>query len=359
MDNFLKYRTGIKKMIRKRYQKNLSRLKNKDILCVFYDKIDYSKIKNHYIHITDFQDIEDSVKKIYYYINKLEKDFIILDISIYKKNDRTNYTDIFLASFFCVRKNIYQKEKDTYNKIFQESIINLQKLKQHINKYIDNKRKYLIKFNNLNNFSYSSEISKFYMNFAKETADYEEKLQKGLKYHITKNKEKIERRIPNDFIFRDVYIENIDAENLDSEEEEKTEEEVIEEKNQNNDNRKELLTKKTNKAIAIIYFENVQKSTKYADVLKLMEIESIIVNENITHESKYITVENIEEAEEIIQENKVILITDKKIDVNSKNIIVISKKWKDEPIETEIQEVLLSNREYLKIFANLDNINSI
>jgi len=364
MDECIEYRANIKSVVKKNYEKELKELELKKVYMTFYDKVIYQRLKDNFIYITDFKNLEESMKKIYYYIKILEKKCKIVDIFIFKMQDTVNYSDGFLASFFCVNREKYEAEIEKYNRVFLNNIQNVENLKICLKRYVENKKKYLVEFNSMEQFD--TDISQVYGYMARQTMEFQEKIQEELR----ENRRKVDNRelqydINDSNIIRDVFIENTGIE-----EELEKEEDIIDDKKylsvlrekkkiylrktKNKILRKEIFTKKNYRAIFIIYLNDIDKTKEYVKELIKMDICCIVLNKNIENT---INVKNIYDSIMITKGNVVALITDKIIKCNLKNIIKIEDEWNSE--KEELIDYFANKSEYLKIFSNLDNINSI
>lgn len=356
MDEYLEYRNNIKNIVKENYKEKLEKLNIKKMYIAFYDKIKFSKLGDNFIFITDFNNMEESIKKVFYYLNILEKKYKILDIFIFKIDDRTNYTDNFLGSFLCIKKQKYELNKEIYDKVFSQNIKNVKKIKTSIEKFISTKKQYLVDINNISKNSNISNISEFYGKIAKESAKYNKKLTKKVVKNF-KVKNNLKCDIDNTNIIRNVFIEKTGLEFIQSNNNKvKLYSEKFRRKSENIKYRKDIYTKNNYTAVFIINIHDIERARMYTEILVDMNICPIVLVHNIKNT---ICIKNIYDALVITRGNFVGLITDKKMKTNYENIIQFEDTLGDKINEESLKKLFFRDNQSLKPFSNLDNINSI
>lgn len=359
------YYNYIKWEVKSQYIDELNKLGCMDSCCIFYDDIDYKMIKSDIICIIDSNSIIDSALKIHKYKNILEKQFEIMDISVFKISDIDKYTVKYIISFYCVNFKKYNEDKRKYDLVFSEKIEKNNEIISNTEKIIEGLKKYSIELNNLDIGEKTQLINDVFIKLLySELESVEQKVRILDKRKVDLNNtieeskytfEKIERNIENDIQIS--YIDKIIT--------------ILKSKKiklsiqNNNKNYKKIksiydyMYCKDWNAYAIVDLNDNNKNMECANILLNLKVNPIIISkDNRLYKNKFLFMASVNRILEFFPEQYMLYITDKDYIEKRKNIVNIKINCNEITIENIINEILNTDNSELA-FSNLDDKNSI
>lgn len=348
MDEYKEYIKWIAKNI---YTEKFKNIKI-DPEILFYNVCDgmIAQQDKEIIFVVDCNFEDESVYKIFKYSKILSENYKILDISIFKGNDKINFSGTFLISFLCVSNKKYLENQSTYDDMFKKYIINTERMILKIEKIYNIKKRNIIFTNNIKQNEQCRNINNIYEKQLDLLYKYNNSISKVLsknlnikncklaKYDIELNK-----IIPYDYSVQ--YIDEI-MNVLNNR--------IISgyKKIKKSKFKKKIIIKNITNPIAII---KVQNNEKILEICKQMNYETIIVSENTKG-----AVNSIRIAEKICGNKKVLCIIDNKKDIiESETLVYIDISKKSILTSEDLKKIILEKLENLKVLANIDNNNSI
>lgn len=144
MEEYIKYIKWLGMLI---YKKEIDLL-NEKVNFIFGDEIRYIK-EEDIVFIVYCNDFKDTIYKIYKYIPKLKNHFKVMNISIFKGNDREKFSDTILMSIYCVKNNKYNSNFQKYNNVFANSIKDIDIIYNKVSEIIKQEEEKLVEVNNI------------------------------------------------------------------------------------------------------------------------------------------------------------------------------------------------------------------
>nr|MCL2384001.1 hypothetical protein [Oscillospiraceae bacterium] len=359
MEEYREYRKSLFNPI---YKKEVEQLGNNDESITYLLNAEFLEkeiCENNFI-ILNFTDYIESIDTIKEYLEIIKNTYEILAISFMKSADKANYTQDFLIGIFCASKSKYSQKREMYEKIFRSHKADKERILKRINEAFENKYKFDIEANMY-----------FCCRDFKKESKFFGKLYLSQFMANNKNYKKLKnRRIINNIKskWNKQEVVDINHAELIAERKKKTfyNKEVIEEEIEVQIQEVESIQKVrkeiANKNLAlttIINIEDDKRVNQYIKVFKELNSNIIVIEktEKKLFDADCFIVSNIEDAKKITQNDRVIYVSNN--DDDSKELFYINDQEIKEITQEEIMKHCFKNIDGLKVFANLDHINSI
>lgn len=190
MNEYELWREWIKSLGTNIYMKELGIIGNNKVQNIFYNELDNIESNKDIILTVNVEDLEQSPYKLYYYIKKLQENFLIYNIKILKLNNKEDYSESFFAYFFCIYNKNYTKDPELYKKIFPNEIVRECEIVQLIYKLIEQKKNIMLNFNNLINGDNKEDIDNLYLRILRNKKRQQQKILKDISRNMNKKSAK-------------------------------------------------------------------------------------------------------------------------------------------------------------------------
>ena len=366
MDEYIKYIKWLGMLI---YKKELEQLKDENVEFIFFDDMNYSvkEENNDKVFILYNENIQDTIHKLYKYIFELKKYFKIMDISIFKGNDKECFSSTYLISIYCVEIEKFNNNTDKYNKVFSSNINNANILIEKIYTIIDREKTNKIAINDIPQNEENKKINDLYIKMLDNVIKYEDMNLKELRDNFVAYKKNEPNYIlKNDEIEKNI-LENIEIKYIDD---------FLKLKNRRKIKKYYILNKKFkrnrnnsykynyNKVIVLDYEEN----TEFDNIIKIIEnnnlADCIIINSNEKSNYKKNNTNiqftnNLKNCIKSFKGLRILYITNKNKESNMENIVHIKIDNINKINEKDFINKIIEQDTNLSAFANLDHINSV
>lgn len=364
MNEYELWREWIKSLGTNIYTKELGIIGNNKVQNIFYNELDNIESNKDIILTVNVEDLEQSPYKLYYYIKKLQENFLIYNIKILKLNDKEDYSENFFAYFFCIYNKNYAKDPGLYKKIFANEIVRECEIIQLIYKLIEQKKNIMLNFNNLINGDNREEINNLYLKILKN----KKRQQQNILRSITKNIDK-KKTEQTDYIISDEHIIKHIEENIVKEDVNIKLTKLLRLRKVKNQKKYFNYTKKLQRQLACEYRSfiavvNVKNTNinNYIELLRSIDENCLIIV--ISEEGKkykgVFTLKDVRCAINVLAEYKALYIfDDKSNDVHDSNFINIDIAELNISNKEQFINLLDKNTVMLQAFANIEHINSV
>ncbi len=363
MEEYIKYIKWLGMLI---YKKELELL-NENVNFIFGEKNRYVKGKEDTVLIISCNSLKETIYKIYKYIPKLRNDFKILDLSIFKGNDRENFSDTILISIYCVENKKYESNLKKYNDIFDNNIKEVDYIYKKATEIIGQEKQKLIEINDIPQNDLNIRINDLYRNMLKNLI----KLNKQDLKLLKNNKKKcLNKNYCNEFeydkisdsLFNDlVKVEHIDK-FLKLADKKVIKGYCIKNKKYSRNNGisyKDL----SKRSVIILDYPQKTNLQKCIEIINnKLDSDIIIISDKNNKDKNLVNVHfvnRVEEVYEIAKCFRILYISNNTKEFNFKNILNIQIDDIENISEESLVNKILQTDYNLSAFANLDHINSV
>lgn len=351
------------------YKEKIELLGDINVGCVFHGEVTYKELADDMIFIIDCNSINESIYKLYKYQKKIEEKYKILDISLFKGNDKVNFSETYLIAIFCVDIKKYNENSEKYNSIFKQDLINLKQVKQDINEILNQEFERKVEVNNIPQNDDNKNINNLYLKMLKSIIDKNN-------YDLTELKNNRDKNKQDDFEYVNNYkkdeknnknLKNINIDYIDKILKIKDNRYIRKYRTENNIYKQKRIESIIDKisdgcftCFVILDCMEEKLNKKIIRIFKRLKSKIIVIsNDKNIYDKNVLVCSTLKKALKILEGYKYIYINNKGKEIKYDNVININiEQGSTLDIYKSIKKHLRS-KDGLKSFANLDNVNSI
>ena len=366
MDEYIKYVKWLGMLI---YKKELEQLKTENPRFIFFDEIntELTEKGSDKVFILYNDNMQDTIQKLYKYIFELKKHFEIMDISIFKGNDKECFSETYLIAIYCVEIDKYKNNINKYNKIFSYNIKNVNLITGKIHAIIDRKITNNVAINDIPQNDKNTNINKLYIDMLNNLIKFEDLNINELKINYIKQKKHKPNFTAQNINYKKDILKNVEIKYID---------EYLKILNRKKikktylKNKKYIKKKRKNEQsnynkIIVLDYDGVEEFQNIIKIIKSNNLaDCIIINSekklNFTDiDFNIIATQDIKKYTNLFVGLRILYITDKNIKFNQDNIIFIKIDNISKINEKDLLNEIIKSDLNLSAFANLDHINSV
>lgn len=364
MEEYWNYIKWLGKLL---YKSQLEEMGNIDVNCIFHDEINYKVLNEDIVFIIDCSSIEDSIRKIYKYKEKIEKNFKVLDISVFKGNDNVYFSETYLVTFYSVDKQKYTEKQQKYDCAFKENTQKMDKLYNLVCKVLENEKDFIVEVNNIPQNDKNESINEIYCSILENTV----KLGQSNIEYLNNNRSSIEnidingkRESPviNNKILENTYVDYVEKVlKLKVSKKINGYKKIIQSSLYQAIKKSDAnLYNRYSNAIVILDCKNDKIEKKCLKVLKKLKCSIILIkNDNVSYGDNITKVKTVQQAQRLLRGYKGLYVSDTEKIINDNNIISIKVNEHESLNEKKIKEKVLALPNGIYAFSNLDHVNSV
>lgn len=348
------------------YEKEIQLLGNVKVNCIFHDKIDYKMITDNLIIIMDCNNIQETIYKIYNYKNKIEVNFKIVDISVFKANDTINFSENCFISFYCIDKKVYEENSKKYSEVFCQNLKTVQLLNKYISEIFRQDSEKRVRINNTLQNSNNTSINTIYIKILENLSSKNKKDLEYLECNIANLRTENTQLMENYKVIEKNLLNNIKVDYVDR---------ILQIKSGRlirGYNKKAIILKKINEerllnkifsknysSIVVLDCDNYELCNKCINIFEKINSKIIIISKDKKLYSGKTVIYSLDQVLNLIKECKLLYINNKNIKVSNKDVTNINISQYDDITEEYIINKIINTEEGLFAFSNVDHINSV